>query len=176
MNNKGFTTIEVILSFALLVIIMGTLTGITISYRDKLTNSEIKTSVLDFKNSMYKIIYDDIIGDNIVKAEYCIGESNCVNLVNIDGDTRKIKLVTQRNSALGRSSGVYLVYDDIYYLMPGSDYNVYNNADPSKDTVVATMGSLVLDNNYESSNIYKISVSMVNRNIDYSDKIIIVIN
>lgn len=176
MNNKGFTTIEVILSFALLIIIMGTLTGITINYRDKLTNSEIKTNVLDFKNSMYKIIYDDIISEGFDRAEYCVGENNCINFINRDGESTRLKVVTQRNNAMGRNSGVYIVYDDIYYLMPGSDYNVYNDADPSKDTIVASLGSLILDNTYASSNIYKVSVSMVNRNIDYADKIIVVIN
>ena len=57
MNNKGFTTIEVILSFALLVIIMGTLTGITISYRDKLTNSEIFFAFFQIICKVFKFFF-----------------------------------------------------------------------------------------------------------------------
>ena len=52
MNNKGFTTVEVIISFALVVIIMVSMTSMLVSYRDTISTEEIKTRMVEFKNSI----------------------------------------------------------------------------------------------------------------------------
>ena len=66
MNKKGFTTVELILTMAIVIVIMGTISGVTYNYRDRSNAEEEITEVTNFKNSVTKTIYDDIfdIRDN----------------------------------------------------------------------------------------------------------------
>ena len=55
MNKKGFTTIELIVSFIMVVIILASLVGFTVNYRDRVKQEEVKSQLYDFKNSITKI-------------------------------------------------------------------------------------------------------------------------
>ena len=71
MNKKGFTTIELILTIAIVVVIMGTITSVTYTYRDRSNYEEFVTDGLNYKNNITKIIYDDILDvrDNIADSK-----------------------------------------------------------------------------------------------------------
>ena len=71
MNNKGFTTVEVIISFALVVIVMVSMTSMLVSYRDTISNEEIKTRMVEFKNSVTYMIYEDIVFHGVNGLRYC---------------------------------------------------------------------------------------------------------
>lgn len=71
MNKRGFTTIELVLSFALVAIILLSLVGLVTSYSDKLMNEQIKTQLWDYKNTVTKAIYDDIVVRNYISLERC---------------------------------------------------------------------------------------------------------
>ena len=45
MNKKGFTTVELIVSFVMVVILLGSLIGFTITYRDKVKVGEVKSQL-----------------------------------------------------------------------------------------------------------------------------------
>ena len=55
-NNKGFTTVEVVLSFSLVVVILASMVSIVVNYRDRVTDEEVKTQLLDFKNTIHNRI------------------------------------------------------------------------------------------------------------------------
>ena len=61
MNKKAFTTVEMILTILLVVVIMATITSVTLVYRDKSEYEESVTEIENYKNTLTKIIYDDIL-------------------------------------------------------------------------------------------------------------------
>ena len=121
MNKKGFTTIELIVSFIMVVIILSSLIGFTISYRNRVSNEEIKTKLIDYKNSITKMIYDEIINGNLVSINSCIGEIHCANFIDKEGNshTLRIETITSNN----KNRGSYINYDGTRYLLPDSDLN-----------------------------------------------------
>ena len=121
MNKKGFTVAEVIVSFSLVSVILASMVGATIYYRDKVKEEEVVTQLTDFKNSITKIIYDDILINNekrIYSVERCIGTTNCVNFVDKENVTHNLRMVYDPS---GQKKGVYLSYDNKLYMLPDSD-------------------------------------------------------
>ena len=116
MNKKGFTTIELIMSFIMVVIILTSLIGFTTGYRGKVNDEEVKSQLIDFKNTVLKAVYDDIIRYSVVRMSNCVGEDNCVNLVSRDGSVHTLKTFTDDN-------GVYIAYDNTKYKLPDSNLN-----------------------------------------------------
>ena len=93
MNNRCFTTIEIVVSFALVVIILTSLTAIVVNYRDEVTDEEIKTQLLDFKNTITKVIYDDITEDEYNSLTSC--GASCVSFVKSDGSSENLEIIVQ---------------------------------------------------------------------------------
>lgn len=126
-NKKGFTIAEVIVSFSLVSVILASIIGSTVYYRDKVKEEEVISQLIDFKNTVTKVIYDDILAiDNrkIVSVERCIGTANCVNLVDKDNHLRTLKIVEVEVTTSENKRGVYLSYDGIKYMLPDSDLGI----------------------------------------------------
>ena len=120
MNKKGFTLAEVVVSFSILSIVLASVIVFTITYRDKVKEEEIRTQLIDFKNTVTKIVYDDIISGKLEKIEICEGQAQCVNFVESDGTEHLLK--TEEVST-GTDKGLYIVYNGMRYLLPDSDLN-----------------------------------------------------
>ena len=54
MNKKGFTTVELIVLFILVIILLGSLIGCTVTYRVIMKKEEIRSQLIDFKNTITK--------------------------------------------------------------------------------------------------------------------------
>ena len=121
LNKKGFTIAEVLVSFTLITVILLSIIGSTVFYRDKLKAEEVKSQLIDFKNGITKIIYDDIIKDKARKVETCLGEANCVNIVNGDGSIHNLRIYEVPVTSSGEKRGSYLMYDGVKYFLPDSD-------------------------------------------------------
>ena len=61
LNNKGITTIEVIISFVLVVIISASLFTTISAYNAKRLTESYKSQIYTYKNQLTKIIQDDLI-------------------------------------------------------------------------------------------------------------------
>ena len=121
MNKKGFTIAEVIVSFSLVSVILASMVGSTIYYRDKVKEEEVVTQLIDFKNSITNVIYDDVLIHNdrkISNIERCIGTPNCVNFVVNQEIVHTLKI---ENDPANQKKGVYLSYDNKLYMLPDSD-------------------------------------------------------
>ena len=116
MNRKGFTTIELVVSFIMVVVILTSLISFTSAYRGKVSDEEVKSQLVDFKNTILKVVYDDIIRYSVVRMSSCVGDDNCVNLIGQDGSTHTLKV-------LSKMDGVYISYDGTNYLLPDSNLN-----------------------------------------------------
>ena len=117
LNNKGFTISEVLVSFTLITAILLSIIGATVFYRDKLKMELVKSQIVDFKNTITKVVYDDIIAKRVIRAEPCIGERNCLNLIGKDNSVHNLRIVEDP----GGVRGVFVVYDSNRYMLPDSD-------------------------------------------------------
>ena len=120
MNKKGFTTVELILTMTVVIVIMSTITSVTYTYRDRSKYEEIITDVKNYKNSVTKIIYDDILdvgitgNGKVTKIEKVSNIS--YNLVaTTNGTVKKYNL-----TILTSPTKTGINYNGTEYVIPGS--------------------------------------------------------
>ena len=92
MNNKGFTTVELILTLSVVLIIMTTITSVTYTYRDRSLYEESETEIFNYKNTVTKIIYDDIL-----------------DIKNINGPITIIEQKNENKYYLKNNSNIYYI-------------------------------------------------------------------
>lgn len=124
MNNKGFTVVEIVVSFALVVVVLGSMTALVVNYRDRVTDEEVITQIIDFKNTITKVVYDDIT-DKLYTSITSCGEK-CIKFSGEEEATLKI---IEENGSGGLSKGIYFEYKGIKYLLPDSDLNDFNTGE-----------------------------------------------
>ena len=149
MNNKGFTTIEVVLSFAMVVIILASMTGMVVNYRDRVSEEEIRTQMVDFKNTVTKVVYDDIVRGDYKRIEYCVDDPLCVNFVTSLNESFSLRVIINREDTLTTRKGIYVQYKDTNYMIPDSDLNEYA-INVSDDNYLVNVNDFILekDDNY----------------------------
>lgn len=114
MNKKAFTTVEMILTILLVVVIMATITSVTLVYRDKSEYEESVTEIENYKNTLTKIIYDDIL-DETNPVTSIIENGNTYTLVR---ETNPITLEIINDPS---NNKIGIKYDSVNYLVPGCD-------------------------------------------------------
>ena len=114
MNKKAFTTVEMILTILLVVVIMATITSVTLVYRDKSEYEESVTEIENYKNTLTKIIYDDIL-DETNPVTSIIENGNTYTLVRA---TNPITLEINNDPS---NNKIGIKYDSVNYLVPGCD-------------------------------------------------------
>ena len=146
MNKKGFTTIELIMSFSLVTIILAFLIGFTINYRNRVNNEELKSSLMDFKNTITKIIYDDIIMDKYNKIDTCLNDNKCARFIDLDNNSHYLRLINIDNE-------LYMEYDGKKYLVPDNENIIINNFEISNNLGLShlkiSFNHQLLNENYE---------------------------
>ena len=138
-NNKGFTVIELIMSFLFSSILAISLFSVIVSYRDKQTDTSIETDILAFKSHLIMDIQEDIQLKGLKSMDNCpgTGESpitpRCVIIDFNDNTTKRFFIGTDLKIV---DEGVdqfdyyipYIVYGDIRYDIPDAA-NVYIDDD-----------------------------------------------
>ena len=175
MNKKGFTTIELILSFIMVVVILTSLIGFTTAYRGKVNDEELKSKLFDFKNTVLKVVYDDIIRYSVVRMSNCVGDDRCVNLVSEDGSIHTLKVVTETSGV------VYIDYDGTRYLLPDSNLNkAYEETNDDGESNVTVFDSACNITDFKYTNyknrIFTVKISFRHYMIDKDYDILITIN
>lgn len=165
LNNKGFTIAEVMVSFSLISVILVSMITATMFYRDRIKEEEIASQLWDFKNYMTKIIYDDIIDNDLVKAEYCVGSSNCVNLYDANNSNPHTMKIVEYDT--GDNKGVYLSYNNVKYFLPDSDLGTGN------DRICDFVGGF--DISGYNNELYKVKVSFRHKDMDIHHDLLFVI-
>ena len=199
MNNKGFTTVEVIVSFALVVIVMASMTSMLVSYRDTISTEEVKTRLIEFKNSMTYMIYEDIVYNGIDSIRYCnsdgSGSTNgkCVDFIR-DGEKQyRLELIDNVQSTGTENEKVYktfLDYRGIRIMLPDSDLNkIEYKLKPNGQVEKDSSGNPIIDKSKQVSVIYdflipsdnsemgitSLTIPFEHHGIDYRDQIKIIV-
>ena len=120
-NKKGFTVIELILSFSFVMIISLGMFSILTSYRESQLMISLDSDMKSFQNNITTVIQNDITDDVLEKAEYCSGpmgnNPDCVVLYFKNGAAKKLEIKTaQYTDEDGNDfEGKYISYDGIIY-------------------------------------------------------------
>lgn len=110
LNNKGFTVIEVVISFTFVVIILASMFTIVINYQNETSKEQMKNSLLVYKNTLLEIVYDDIISGNMDSITSC--GDKCVN-INTKTDSYQLTSEVLENTT-------YITYRGNKYELPDS--------------------------------------------------------
>lgn len=121
-NNKGFTTVEVLVCFVIVSIVMMSLFSTISSFNEKRIQESYRAKVYEFKNEVTNVIQEDFVrkGLQYVKITEegspgtADGKTYTVDLILGDG-TQKQLVVYQRYTRTNyRASGSYNVDDEFY--------------------------------------------------------------
>ena len=79
MNKKGFTIVELIVSFSLAAMIGFFLLRITMVIKDLYTDSYVKTNIMSKQNIMTERMYDDFLYNDVKVVLKC--GNNCLRFI-----------------------------------------------------------------------------------------------
>ncbi len=158
MNKKGFTTVELVLTIILVTTLMATITSVTLVYRDRADYEEAIASVKDYKNTLTKIIYDDIFGSKNPDNEK-LGALNPVTSITYNSVYDYYTLVRKENPITLKiinvnendKKEVGIEYGGIRYLVPGSDKGLieFQNVEFSNQDNIYTMNITFLSKQFD---------------------------
>ena len=110
LNKKGFTVIEVVISFTFVVIILASMFAVVINYQNETETEKVKSSLLTFKTTILEIVYNDVISENMKNMTSC--GDKCIQ-INTKTDNYVLEAVTLDGE-------IYLTYRGTKYLLPDS--------------------------------------------------------
>jgi len=111
LNNKGFTVVEVVVSFAFVVIILTSMFAVVINYQNKTDIEKVKSNLLIFKNNVLEVVYSDIVKGDMKNISSC--GNKCVDI-----NTKKESF--RLESGIDDDGNEYLNYRNTKYLLPDS--------------------------------------------------------
>lgn len=94
--KKGFTVIELIVSFSLVMVIVIFLFQIVIGLRNLYVNSGLKTELLNIQSLLSKEINKKMANNNLVSVLKC--GSYCLNFVYSNGESDKLQIDYNKNT------------------------------------------------------------------------------
>lgn len=121
LNNKGLSIVEFIVVFVMLMILTTGMMNIIIKLKDNNNEKELTRELLTYKNSITKLINDDLIYNNFKKI-ICETQTNAMQSCNLyfqkegENETFKTLIYDPKNYTI--------TYDSIKYKMPKQDFIV----------------------------------------------------
>lgn len=121
LNNKGISIIEIVFTFALIMVIVISMLTVVFNYREKANLSLEKLKMDTFKNTLTREIQDDIL-DKGVKEINSSGEcltntelNSCVNIVFLDDSEKTFGTGKVNPNDRDSIENKFLYYDGIKY-------------------------------------------------------------
>ena len=165
-NNKGFTLVEMLVSFTLSMILIIILFQLIINLKDIYMSSGIKTELLNKQYLITNKIYTDLNEIKATKIENCNNPSVCIEFTFQNGSIKKLEL-DDENKTLSYDGYVIKLSNGSYFKTININTNIFgeNNKkifnvsipiynDLFKDTnfginIVYPYNDLEVTNNYE---------------------------
>ncbi len=180
LNNKGMSIIEIVLTFALIMVIVLGLYNIVMNYRDKASRSLEKLELNTFKNTLTADIQKDITNLG-VKEINTSGEcstisdlNKCINIVFQDG-SQKVLGTGKINSTDKKSvENKFLYYDGIKYKMKdtlpekipsGRSFLDFQSITIEDNTILSTDSAILED----GTTVYIYSIDINITHIDFEE-------
>lgn len=132
MNNKGITTVEVLLCFILIVIITTSLYSTISAFNDKKAEESNRAKIINYKNTLTKTIQDDLVFKGLAFANIKEDTSGSmmiheVNMTLNDGTKRLLRISQQFTQSQIHLDGDKTVNDEfmIQYGDPDNKMELY---------------------------------------------------
>ena len=183
-SNKGFTVIELIMSFLFASILSFTLLSAVTYYRDKELDTSIETQLIAFKENLIIDVQKDIQKYILKSMSYCMDNSNniinkCVELTFENGMTKIFKI--------DKTTNVDTLYDDegeatnFFYEVPYISYGgiAYQIPDAANVTIrndFMLQSTTVYDGLETNTPLYRLRVNLIHNDLDTDFDITIIAN
>ena len=176
MNKKGFTVIELILSFAFVSILTISLFSLVMNYKDKELNAQDITELNSFRNNITMLIQKDLQVHLLKTINYCNDGggivNKCISLEFQDGVTKQLRVAYKEEPVDRGTSHFYynryfIIYDDIVYEAPAA-----GNVELRTDFMLEY--STKEDSLENHLGLYKIRIGLYHRSLNTNTEISIV--
>lgn len=167
LNKNGFTVIELILSFALVMFLAIAMFAVVNNYRARQQKEAIARDLLTLKTTLTQDIYEDMLNRKVEKIEYCRNGNDiiaqCINIKFLDGITKQLKI--ENDVVEVNEDGTIFTYEtfDIIY-----GKVKYKNIDPKFTKIVSDYILIYSsdEDNLEYGRLYKIQIIIDHQDID----------
>lgn len=134
LNNKGFTAIELLVTFIILSFVVTGMFDVALNYKDKEQHESLRSSIIDYENKIQKLIQDDLIVGHLVsvklpdknatdKLNATFGMNN--SITNVQYNTNLVIDLTNNNISYGKSG------EEITYSLPDIENLTFNKDETS---------------------------------------------
>lgn len=149
LNNKGMTTIEILLCFILIVIITVSMYTTISAFNEKRMLEEYKAQIYSYKNLLTKEIQDDFIkvGITHVSQEHTLSENTDTYIVNCDlkdGTKRSLKIEKKYAKSAYHMVGS-TTSDDYFMIKYGTPDDMIEYPIPNLGEYINDYGHVVKD-------------------------------
>lgn len=165
LNNKGFTVVELVVSFIFVFTMAFAMYELLYNYRVKQNEESIKSQLIDYKNQVTLAIQNDIYDKKLKTIDYCnygsTVKDKCI-VLNFNDNTSK-QLAIEEGTRLidGEEYPItYIVYGNLIYESPDApllefrtDYMLYNTHESDQFEE-------------ENVNVYKISIPIYHNDLE----------
>jgi len=96
-NEEGFTVIELVLSFSLVMFLAVAMFAVVNNYKNREQKETVNRDLLTLKTTLTQDIYEDINSKKVKKIEYCKDANNdiikqCIYIYFQDGTNKQLKV------------------------------------------------------------------------------------
>lgn len=134
-NNKGFTVVELIISFSLTAVILILLFQIVLSLKDIYVSSGIKTEILVKNSNLLRSIQTDLQGKSLISLSSCGGQ--CYQFEYLDGDVVQLSADIQKGTVTYGNHTTQLVDGSVMDTMNAFVYTDSTVEEGINDTIVS---------------------------------------
>ena len=137
LNNKGITLVEVIVSFALLMIILVGLFNIIMEVKSDVTDKQMEKEFKDFDNLMIARIQGDLIKNKVTSCENLSQDKKSIDCY-FNGIKRNIKIDNGK-----------IIYNNVSYEIPYfSNTEILSQSSTSKIDIENNILTITLEYSY----------------------------
>lgn len=137
MNNKGFTLVELITTFAVASAIALVLFNVVLTIKNIYSRTNLKTTLLIDQANLSNLVNSKVIDNDIVEIEMCTFSTYCYKITYADGDTMNLiikdKSVSFGNYIYKLENGSYVDINDSNI---GLSYDILAGIVNNKDSIL----------------------------------------
>ena len=172
LDKKGFTVIELILSFILVMFLAISLFALVNNYKNRQQIESIKRGMVKLQNDLTEDIYLDTIQKKVKNINYCLDYSvnpngeiikQCVDINFLDGSKKQLKIEQIEEQV--EEDGTTFEFETVNFLYGGRKYK---NPDPKFVKVVSDymLTSTTEEDSLEYGKIYHIKIRIAHQDLE----------
>lgn len=152
-NNKGFTLVEMLVSFTLSMILVIILFQLIINLKDIYISSGMKTELLNKQYLMTNKIYTDLNEKKAIKIENCANPIVCIEFTFSDGTTKKLE-VDETNKTLAYDNYIIKLNNESYFKAISINTNISESNKKIFNANIPIYNDLFKDTNFGINIVY----------------------